>query len=447
MKKKTKIGAVLCCSTALVSILGGYFLTKNIGLTLWGDPSVNNQDIEPTAELETSQTVENMSVMLLNKSTNPDGSISYTYTFTITPVTATRKDISGNLFFIDNSSGIENFLSFTIDNANGTFTITKKADFSKKAKLVLTCNADPNVKATISLECRQYFKGFSNVSEKAYSQLLTGENSLVVDNIISDGATEINASNFSTVYTLSTRTAYRIEGMQATLTGYLTGDSIDAMSDSGLTIDNNYAISAVDLTEDFSLQNLYDCVYADSALMPGTNAKTFSQRELFGIGYDLAITYNVSSTIKTYTAHLVVVADTDNLNFGLPTKLSVESTTVKFEDVKTSVRFIFTDSNDNVTYIDGETSSGTGWSSTYESSFYNGYINVEITRMLDGVAISDPMVVYSLNDGKGYYTGNQYTNIFIVYNPGGYESVKWISVHTKFNDNLYAVTNFASSSW
>ena len=118
MKKKTKIGTVLCCSTALLTILGGYLLSNNTGLFNWNNQIVRNDNNNAGGELETSETVENMSVALLNKSTNQDGSTSYVYTFTVTPETSTRKDISGVLSFVDGTQGIEDYLSFSIDQAD-----------------------------------------------------------------------------------------------------------------------------------------------------------------------------------------------------------------------------------------------------------------------------------------------------------------------------------------
>ena len=445
MKKKTKIGTVLCCSTALLTILGGYLLSNNTGLFNWNNQTAEKDNVG--GELQTSETVENMSVALMNKTVNQDGSTSYVYTFTVTPDSSTRKDISGTLSFVDGTQGIEDYLSFSIDQVNSTFTIVKKADFSHQARLVLSCNADPSVKATINLDCKQYFKGYSNVSEKTYKKILSDEDSVLINSIKNDGATEINASNFSTVYTVGVYTGHRVEEMHATVTGYLTGDDIDNMSDSGLTITNNHAISQVDLTEDFTLEDLQEAVYADSALMPGTDALTFSQSDYFGVAYDITMVYNTASVLKTYTAHMIAVASTDDLDFGVPTGLTVESSSVVFENITTSVRFVFTDSSNNVTYIDATIANGTGWYSTGSRPFYNGYINVEVTRSLDGVAIDGPTLLYSQNDGKGYYTGNDYSNYYIVFNAGGREMVRWVSQKCKFNDNLYGITNYASSTY
>lgn len=444
MKKKTKIGAVLCCSTALVAILGGYLLTNNTGLFNSNKQIINKENNQDSG-LQISQEVENMTVALLNKNENQDGSISYTYTFTITPDNATRKDISGNLFFVDNTEGIENFLEFSINQQDSTFTITKKADFSHKARLVLSCNADPSVKATINLDCKQYFKGFNDVSEKTYHKLLDSEHNMALNEIKNDGASSINADNFSTIYTVATRTKWRIEETVPTVTGYLTGDNIEEMTDSGLTITDSWAIKQANFDGDFSLTDLQDMVYEDSALMPGTEALSFSQKAYFGVAYDLNFTYSVANVLKKYTAHMVVVASTADLDFGVPTGLNVESKSISFENVVTAYRFIFTDSSNNVTYIDSQAATGTGWVSTGSRPFYNGYINIEITRSRDGEIITPATVLYTINDGKGYFTGSDFSNFYIVYNPGGYENVNWVCQKTKFNDNLYGVTNLASS--
>ena len=447
MKRKTKIGAVLCCSTALVSIVGGYLLSKNIGLFNWNNQTHQNENEFNDTSLVTEQCVENMRVALMNKTANQDGSISYTYSFAITPENATRKDISGALSFIDGTEGIDEFLAFSIDQTNMQFTITKKADFNHRAQLVLKCNADPSVKATITLDCKQHFLGFNDVSEKTYRQIIDENNSVSMSSLKVDAATELNASNFSTIYTIRTNTAYRIEQMTATVTGYLTGDALNDMSDSGLTLDNTYAINQIDLTNDLSLSAFANAVYSDSGKMPGTDALTFSQRDYFGVAYDIAMVYNVDNVIKTYTAHMIIAASTSDLDFGVPTGLSVESNSISFENVKTEVRFVFTDQNGETSYIPAEVANGTGWFSTGYRSFYKGYVNVEVTRKLDGEIVSGPTVIYTVNDGKGFYAGTDHANYYFVYNPGGYENVRWLTVKTQYTASLCSISNYASSTY
>ena len=447
MKKKTKIGAVLCCSTALVSILGGYLISRNTGLFNFNNQQSKNNEAIKNDDLQTTEEVENMSVKLMNKTENQDGSISYTYTYTVMPGNSTRKDIIGELSFVDGTEGIDEFLSFNIDQDNKRFTITKKADFAHQAKLVLTCNANTNIKATITLDCKQYFKGYNDVSEKTYQSLLTNTNSVSVSSIRNDGAREMNATNFSEVYTIPTRTNWRVDHISATVTGYITGDAVDQMVDSGLTIGDDWAIKQVDLTKNFTLINLYDAVYSDTSLMPGTKAYEFSQRSLFGVAYDLSLVYNTADVIKTFTAHVIAVGNTSNLDFGLPTRINVESSSVTFEDVKTTYRFVYTDSNNQVTYINTQSANNTGWLSTGSRTFNGGYINVEITRKLDGVTLDTPVLLYPQNDGKGYFTGTDEGNQYIVYNPGGYELVRWLDSKQCLNTNLYRINSYQSGSY
>ena len=447
MKRKAKIGAVLCCSTALVSILGGCLLSKNTGLFNWGNQSKQENQVLENDNLQVEQSVENMTIALLNKSENQDGSISYTYSFTITPANATHKDISGELTFVDGTSGIENFLSFSIDQANSQFTITKLADFSHQAQLVLSCDANPNVNATITLDCKQHFLGYENISEHDYQLVLTNNNAVTMTNVKVDLATALHVNNFSSVFTVRTRTNYRVEQTTTSLTGYVTGDSLDNLSDSGLTIDNTYAISQINLEDDFSLSTLQNAVYADSTKMSGPAAYAFSQRQYFGVAYDVTMIFNVDSVIKSCTEHVVAIASTNNLDFGVPTELSVESNAITYENVQTSVRFIYTDKDNNVSYIEPEAANDSGWSSTGYRNFAQGYINVEVTRKLDGVTITGPTVIYTLNDGKGYYMGEDSSNYYVVFNPGGFEMVRWLSTKTRFNPCLYSLTNYAATTY
>ena len=66
MKKKTRVGAVLCCSTALVTILGGYFLT-NRSIFNWGKPETNQNQMTTNSDIQTTEVLENMSVKLLKR--------------------------------------------------------------------------------------------------------------------------------------------------------------------------------------------------------------------------------------------------------------------------------------------------------------------------------------------------------------------------------------------
>lgn len=441
MKKKTRVGAVLCCSTALVTILGGYFLT-NRSIFNWGKPETNQNQMITNSDIQTTEILENMSVKLLKKTTNNDGSISYEYSYSVLPEGSTRKDITGNLFFIDESEGIDDYLIFTIDEVKSTFTITKKADFSHQAKLELSCNANPNVKASITIDCKQYFKGFNNVNEKTYHQLLSDENSVLISDIETDGGTTIDANYFSTEYTIPINAQYRIDQVKATLNGYVTGDDIESMSDSGVTITDSFTIAQADLKGDFTLENLQNAVYNDSAFMEGTDAYTFSQSAYFGVSYDLAITYNSDNAIKVFTAHMIAVAETSDLDFGVPTEIDVESDTVIFNDVETEAKFIFTDEYGCVYFYEATNAGDSGWLSTDQHSLYNGYINIEITRRLDGKVISGPTLLFSDNDGKGFYTGAEHISQYVVYNPGGYEDVAWSNVKEKYTDNFYRITKY-----
>ena len=442
MKKKTKIGTVLCCSTALVSIMGGYLLGKNLNLFNFKDVSIFQKEENNSSELETNIDAEDMSVKLLNKTVNQDGSTSYTYSYVITPESSTRKDISGQLSFVDNTEGVSNYLTFSIDVTNMTFTITKHADFSHQAQLVLSCNANPSINATITLDCKQHFLGYSNVNQKNYQYLLDEDDVVTIDYLKNDGANEIDADNFSTEYTIPTDTAWRVSGINVTSYVYLTGNDVDDMDDAPLVIDNTYSIRSYRFAQDFSIDNIQELLNLDTPVMPETRALEFSNNAYFGVRYNLAISYNTANVIKVFNATVTMLASTADLEFNLPETLTVEESHIIFENVISSVRFMWTDAAGNTSYLD-TLEHETGWYYLDKTRYVGGFINIELTRTLDGETLGEPVRIYSDNYGKGIYTGNDTTKVYILFNPGVDQDISWTNERTAFADNLISATELA----
>ena len=442
MKKKTKIGAMLCCSTALVSILGGYLFMRNSSIF-----NFNNQasDIEKKNDnIETTIEAEKMTVKHLTTVYNRNGTISYTYSYIITPNNATHQNINGELSFIDGTQGVEDYLTFSINQETKQFTITKLADFSHQARLTLRAVTDPNVYANVTIDCKQHFLGYNSTVEKTYTKVLTSGDPIVYDEIADDGARSVNATNFSTEFTIPTTEHWSVSNVRVYDKKYISGNTEDEMMNVDLTIDESFAFYDETFTDEFTLQDLYDMVLTDSALFSDEQIAECSHKKLFGIWYIYEFTYLTAGVEKTLNSRMFVYTNTSNLNLGNPTKIEVEEPNVVFEDPIITVRFIYTDSEGEVTYLKSMNANNTGWFASPHQKYTGGYINVEVTRSFEGNIVSGPTVLYSENDGKGYYTGDYTTKQLIVWNPGQYDNITWLSIKTEFNSDFMMINNYTN---
>lgn len=363
-KKKSNVGAVVGGSIAfllLLALVGGVAY-KSEGFKNWDVKEWFNfnKDSETTDKEEgSSSNVEstvsnsqNMAIRMMAKTVNQDGSVSLSYSYTITPNNATRKQVTGALSFVDGTEGVGNYLEFAIDNELQTFTITKKADFNKQAQLVLTCVSANNVNATILIDCKQAFLGYANVSEKAYKQVLDASHDIDLLDIRNDLAHDVGADNVSNLYSIALPTfadannvehPYKIQSVSYTLTGYAAGDTLEGMVDSGLTIDNTFALYGLDLSQDLTLTAIQNVVSSDSALMTEQQRQLFESKEYFGIAYDMEVTYKVLNQTKVATAHILGAADVDDLTFGVvPNGMTVEDDHVIFNETAVDTDFSIT---------------------------------------------------------------------------------------------------------
>lgn len=344
-KKKNNVGAVIGGTIAFLLLLGliGGVAYKSEGFRNWNvkdwfSTEKTEKDDEDkkdsSSDVQTSVTNStNMAIRMLAKTENQDGSISLTYSYTITPNNATRKGVTGALSWVDNQvqDSIGSYLEFSVDSSLQTFTITKKADFNHQAQLVLTCDSAQDVNATITIDCKQVFNGFNQASQKSYSQILTAQNDIVLNTIKSDLAHEVGADNKSSIYTIALNDNYTIQSVSYQLTGYMMGDSINAMVSSGLTIGNDWAISGLDLSTDMTLAKLQGAVSSDSVNMTEQQRQLFESKELFGLAYDMNVVYSMMGETKQATAHILGVADVDDLTFGVvPTGIDVEEDEIIF---------------------------------------------------------------------------------------------------------------------
>nr|MCR5348888.1 hypothetical protein [Bacilli bacterium] len=220
---------------------------------------------------------EGMKIKRLSSVTNQDGSIANTYSYSITPANATRKDMTISIAWNGQTDAvIGNFLTATIDSSAQTFTITKLADFGTQAKVTIQSVSNEDVKAEILVDCKQVFNGFGNNLTQNLVQVLTAQSGVDIETVSANGATAAGGDNVSSVYTIALDDGgVAISNPSATLHGYITGNATDAMSDSGLTIGNDWAVKAFDFADDFGLGDLQGLISSDYAKMGEQNVQTF----------------------------------------------------------------------------------------------------------------------------------------------------------------------------
>ena len=438
---KFKIGTSLCCCAALFGIVGGVAV-KTKGFQQWNFTSkeISQNDIKD--DIQSQEVVENMTVAMMAKTENNDGTTSYKYSYALGPSDATRLHMTGALSFVEanlQGENINNYLSFTVNESEKTFTITKKADFSHQAKFVLTCDANPSVNAVITLDCKQYFTGYNDFSEKTYRQLVTEDDSVIGAEILADMESEAGVNNLSEAYTIALENPYRLEHIEQVATHYLTGNDINNMSTS-ITLNKNYQIYKADLKTELDLATFVEKVYADQEhKFTNQQARIFTNNSLFGVAYDLKYTFNVDGEIKVCTAHVIAVADSSEFSFGLPKTLELESSAMTFENYSSSFQLVRNDSNVE-TLVNFNKDPNSGWY-YIDAVWNNSYVNIEVTRYLDGVQVSQNRL-YGDNTGKGLNTGNSADTRYLVYNPGSAPDYEWTDVYKKLDENLYLINSF-----
>ncbi len=105
---------------------------------------------------------EGIVTKLIRKATNASGQEYYVYSYSISP-SSVSDDVIGVLSWADSgvSEDVSNFISFSIDNDNDQFTITKLKDFSTQIKLTLYLKSLPHVTATVFIDLARKWKSDS----------------------------------------------------------------------------------------------------------------------------------------------------------------------------------------------------------------------------------------------------------------------------------------------
>lgn len=168
-------GAALAAAAAL-----GASYHYSSGFRSWLESNLNgSQDSGGTDE--SGDTVGNVDIAIeshgigvkfLNTTTDGQGNVVKTFSYSIEPSDATDKDVLATIGWVDTgvSDPIGNYLTVALDSAASTVSVTCKAAFSHQAALKLVSDWQPPVSATVTIDYVKKFLGFN--AANASTQLL-----------------------------------------------------------------------------------------------------------------------------------------------------------------------------------------------------------------------------------------------------------------------------------
>lgn len=144
--KKNKIGVKVLAVVLTVASIGGLYYTS-AGFKDW---NVNHMLGNVTALFDGITRKPGVVIKAMTTTTNDDGSVTKTFSFTVSPSNTTHQDIAAELLYEDGTD-CSAVTEATVDNINDTVSVKCKSDFDKKIILTLKSINTPSVKASIDI--------------------------------------------------------------------------------------------------------------------------------------------------------------------------------------------------------------------------------------------------------------------------------------------------------
>ena len=151
-------------------------ISTTLGFTLHQSQNQYNETISSNIE-------ENGVLVRLLSTTEKDGVITKTFTFSITPSNATNQNVTAKAAYKDNSD-CSSVLTVSVDNNAKTISVSCKCAFNKQIIVTITSSANQNKSATIT--CDYYKKVLS----------LEGKDKLTIGYVDDEGNSESSLSSF-----------------------------------------------------------------------------------------------------------------------------------------------------------------------------------------------------------------------------------------------------------
>ena len=142
MKRKRIIITSGLALILISSILSTHYLFK-----LQNNENTNNQ-------LSTDIIEKGISIKRVNSTTNFDGSITQTFSFSVQPSNSTSDLVKVSVEYIDGSSCLD-VVNATVDNDNNTISVTCYNAFSKQIILTVTSLTDESINSKVNIDYLQ----------------------------------------------------------------------------------------------------------------------------------------------------------------------------------------------------------------------------------------------------------------------------------------------------
>ena len=319
-KNNTSKKVIACLSVAALLAVGVGIGIKSNGFTNWDTGTWFSSEIKEAPE-KGNMTAEvkatGMQVKRLSSVTNEQGHVTNTYSYSISPENATRKEMTISIAWNgEKQADIGEVLTVAIDSSAQTFSITKLQDFDVQAKATIQSTANEDVKAEILVDCKQVFLGLKGDVDQDLCQILTDTDSVNLYFITALGANLAGVGNLSSVYTIPLVGDWSIMNPSATFHGYITGNSRETMVDTGMAIGNDWAAKNFDYCDDFSLENLQSILDADISRFGENKIAVFESNAMFGVEYEINATINQFGETAHVRAVMKAIAEVKDLDFG-----------------------------------------------------------------------------------------------------------------------------------
>lgn len=144
--KKNKKGLKILSVVLSIGIVGGLYYTSS-GFKNW---NINSMLDHAISLFDITRREPKMSIKQMTTSTSSDGSVTKTFSFTISPSNTTHQDIAAEILYEDGTD-CSQIAEVSIDNINDTVSIKCMSDFDKRIILTLSSVNTPNVKASIDI--------------------------------------------------------------------------------------------------------------------------------------------------------------------------------------------------------------------------------------------------------------------------------------------------------
>lgn len=154
MKNKNTSKKICGFALAAIALFAGVGLVSTL---------VNNPIVEESESEFNSQIVNNgVTLRMLSTNNNADGSVTKTFSFTVTPANATNQNVTAVAKYKD-ATDCSAVVTVSVNNTSKTIAITCKAAFAKQVIVTVTSSDNSSATGTVTLD---YVKKLLSMTDK-----------------------------------------------------------------------------------------------------------------------------------------------------------------------------------------------------------------------------------------------------------------------------------------